>query len=196
MNEENWFNASDVYQMQCFVANQISGRKRRLFACACCRVIWDLLNDPQVRKAVEIAEAFADGNALQEQLIPLQERCGTIEPGFPLCSDFVYQTCYGDAAGCDAVAEGARYHEHYHRENPILDEFGRDELSDFLQMAWSDGAHWIPMSNKQFFSVTSSATPSAPLPSTHAGSPPPSATSPKPSIESAPSTACRSWPTP
>jgi hypothetical protein len=43
-------------------------RKLRLFACGCCRMIWKLLKDARHRKAVQVAENFADGRATKEQL--------------------------------------------------------------------------------------------------------------------------------
>src|SRR5262249_42901976 len=40
----------------------------RLFLCAGCRALWDRLPDPETRRAVEVAERFADGEAFGEEL--------------------------------------------------------------------------------------------------------------------------------
>jgi hypothetical protein len=36
-------------------------RKLRLYACACCRLIWDMIPDDDSRRALEVNEQFADG---------------------------------------------------------------------------------------------------------------------------------------
>src|SRR5262245_6333353 len=48
--------------------SKVGRRKLRLFACACCRQVWDLLDDRRMRRAVEVAEQFAEGLASKEEL--------------------------------------------------------------------------------------------------------------------------------
>src|SRR3954454_1730373 len=43
-------------------------RKFRLFACTCCRRVWDLLADSRSRRCVELSEQYADGLEGKEAL--------------------------------------------------------------------------------------------------------------------------------
>jgi hypothetical protein len=60
MTETEWLEYEHPNGMHHFVGNKPK-RKLRLFACACCRRIWHLLTDERCRRAVEIAEQYADG---------------------------------------------------------------------------------------------------------------------------------------
>ncbi len=88
-----------------------SARKLRLFACACCRNVWHLLTDERSRKAVEVAERFADGEATEEErLLAYREATGVagvfIEPDAPWLA---YGTC-GLADAADAACSVSRAH--------------------------------------------------------------------------------------
>lgn len=74
MTEAEWQTATEPSRMLSFVSSSMSDtgtnsdRKLRLFACACCRRVWDELSDPRSRRAVEVAERHADGRATEEEL--------------------------------------------------------------------------------------------------------------------------------
>jgi len=45
-----------------------SSRKMRLYACACCRLVWHLFPHERYHRAIETAERYADGLATRQEL--------------------------------------------------------------------------------------------------------------------------------
>jgi hypothetical protein len=68
MTEAEWLACGDsdalLYHL---TGTTVSPRKKRLLACGCCRLIWDLLEEPG-RQAVVVSERFADGLADADEL--------------------------------------------------------------------------------------------------------------------------------
>jgi hypothetical protein len=73
LTEEQWLAGTSPTVLlrhlgnHCRVTRVGGGRRRlRLFACACCRLVWDQFEDDRSRRAVEASESAADKRAAQE----------------------------------------------------------------------------------------------------------------------------------
>lgn len=79
MTETEWLESSDPARMLELARSNVwpgftpsgwsgmSDRQLRLFSCACVRQVWHLLRDERSRRAVEVAERYADGEATEEE---------------------------------------------------------------------------------------------------------------------------------
>jgi hypothetical protein len=78
MTEKEWGKASFSSEM---LATLLSDRKRRLFAVACARSVEYLLRNHRARQAIDVAEAFAEGAASEEELAAAYEvACSAVRP--------------------------------------------------------------------------------------------------------------------
>lgn len=78
MTEAEWLAAEDPSPMLLFLRGKAGDRVLRQFACACCRLVWDLIGEPG-RDAVEVAERFADGRATGADLAAARTRAARAE---------------------------------------------------------------------------------------------------------------------
>jgi hypothetical protein len=67
MTPEEWDRCADPQRMLEALRGKASGRGQRLFICACCRHLWSAMTHEE-RKAVEVAERFAEGRADERQM--------------------------------------------------------------------------------------------------------------------------------
>jgi hypothetical protein len=73
VTEAEWLACEDPVRMIRFLRSKASERKRRLFAVACCRRLWDLFVHESSRAAVETAERLADGKVGEGDRIRAKE---------------------------------------------------------------------------------------------------------------------------
>src|SRR4051812_33683208 len=68
MTESKWLSCDDPQKMLAHLyAQRGYARKLRLFACACCRHMWDSLKDARSRNAVEVAERYVERKAKRDE---------------------------------------------------------------------------------------------------------------------------------
>jgi hypothetical protein len=99
MTEAEWLAESDPRPLLDHLGRQARSRKLRLFAVACCRRAWEHLRDEACRRAVEVAEGFADHR------VSNQEREQATRDVRALCGPRA-RACYGLAYH---VVRGTRY---------------------------------------------------------------------------------------
>lgn len=63
MDESAWLTCPDSRPMLAYLNGKVGTRKYHLTRCSFLRRFWDLLTDERLRRAVEVAERFADGAA-------------------------------------------------------------------------------------------------------------------------------------
>jgi hypothetical protein len=116
MTESDWQNAADPQAMLHFLrtSGQLSERKARLFAVACCRRVWCLL-DQVGTAAVAVAERYADGATNAEELQEAVYLTEHSADGLAHYPDYIrtagwaaHAAVVGDTVGAaDLVAESA-----------------------------------------------------------------------------------------
>jgi hypothetical protein len=81
MTESEWLASTDPQAMLAFLrdSGKLSERQARLFAVACCRRIWHLLEDERSRRGVEVLESYAEGAAGTEELAVAALRAREVE---------------------------------------------------------------------------------------------------------------------
>ena len=67
MTETEWLTCTDPIPMLEEIRGRMSNRQALLFACACCRRIWHWLSDNGSRRALEVTERYADGQATKKE---------------------------------------------------------------------------------------------------------------------------------
>lgn len=77
VTEAEWVRETHPFYMLIrweYLRGEPSARKRRLLACACCRLAWPTFKDQCLIRAVETAETFADGCVGRGELVEAYER--------------------------------------------------------------------------------------------------------------------------
>lgn len=69
MTRDQWNQCQSPQEMLAWLRREgrVSDRKGRLFAAACCRLVWGALTHARDRQAVEVAERYADGQATEKE---------------------------------------------------------------------------------------------------------------------------------
>jgi hypothetical protein len=80
MTETEWVACDDPKAMLAFLHtwSQASKQNLRLFSCAACRRVWPLLTDERARRAIEVAERYADGAATDEEREAAQREAAAV----------------------------------------------------------------------------------------------------------------------
>ncbi len=116
MTEAEWLSCTDPKTMLRFVSSKAGNRKPRLFACACCRLIWPTLTDERSREAVEAREGYEDGQVAESEMDMAKEAARTArhELRYPLRAvvdaESIPEAAPAWAAGAASNTANGNYH--------------------------------------------------------------------------------------
>jgi hypothetical protein len=108
MTEQEWVGCADPEKMLEFLRGTASDRKLRLFACACARAVWDLLEDERARHAVEVGERYADGLSTTAELGAASNRAWEAVDACPSEANYSAQSTV-EVSTHDAAVDSARH---------------------------------------------------------------------------------------
>lgn len=74
MTQHKWLTSTNLRALMVLARDQIDERRLRLFACACCRNVWNRFIDPETVGIVALAEEFADGKVSEAAFARVRER--------------------------------------------------------------------------------------------------------------------------
>jgi hypothetical protein len=164
VNEKDWLDRqwaqtmlSHLRRTEKVTRTKDGKRRLRLFACACCRVVWKHLHEPQWRNAVEVAERFADGQADKEELEAARRALNDLHRGKRLVQEWsavrMAAATTDEKASSAAVLVTAHPHAFDERDHP--DGPGAPVMSGMIRcifgnpfrpssierswLAWNDG---------------------------------------------------------
>src|SRR4051794_12011158 len=97
MTEGEWVTATDPRPLLRGIAGRGKARRLRLCAVACCRRVIHLLHDERCRAAIDLAEAYADKQAVRQQLAQAEEMASQAQVNETLHKTGAELTCGGMA---------------------------------------------------------------------------------------------------
>ena len=98
MTEARWQDCAKPEEMLWHVGATGNDRPLRLFACACCRIVWPIIPSEAGRNAVVVSERFAEGNATAAELQAAERSARTTRTK----GAWLAQWAAAEAAGADA----------------------------------------------------------------------------------------------
>lgn len=108
MTEAQWLACDGPESMLSFLRGKASDRKMRLFICACVRRVWSVLDDKRSRRAVEVGERYADGQADAAELSATYQEARKATSGHGVKINPSCSASYCCSADLDAPGFGTR----------------------------------------------------------------------------------------
>jgi hypothetical protein len=136
MTDADWLTCTNPVLMIEALRRHTSDRKLRLFTCARCRRHWDRLLDPRSRRAVEVAERYADGMATENEYRAAAEDAATAQERI-YGTGLAHWLLAGEAANC--CSERPPWNM-ARRAVERVDSPEREDLADLLR-------HFFPSPN-------------------------------------------------